>query len=52
MNMLSLEGVLAHDDSVTVETELEVFSDLLSTFWKESHPLVTDLLSLVRHNAQ
>ena len=52
MYMLASDGVPTHVDWVLVEASMDVLTALLATLWQGNHPLVSDLLSLVRHSTR
>ena len=52
MHMLASYGAPNHVDWVLAEATTEGLVALLSTLFWEIHPLVTNLLYLVRHNAR
>ena len=48
MHMLTLDGV----EWVSTKAEIKGLTALLSTMWRETHPLVADLLSLMTNNTR
>ena len=50
--MLASDGVPTHVDWVLAEASTEVLTALLATLWQDTHPLVADLLSMVRHSTR
>ena len=46
-----MERLPRHVNWVTAESASEVLADLIAALWSYLHPLVTYLLSLVRHNS-